>query len=92
MNETLKENKMMTKSERLVEALQKGEQLTARQIAARFGISNPTATISNLRLREGFAVYANEHKDTKGRVTTKYRLGKPSRKVVAAGYRALAQA
>jgi predicted ArsR family transcriptional regulator len=91
MNETLKEKQMMTKSERLVEALKKGEQLTAAQIKARFGIANPTATVSSLRLNSGFAIYANEHTDTKGRVTVKYRLGNPSRAVVAAGYRALAQ-
>jgi predicted ArsR family transcriptional regulator len=90
-NETFKENKMtVTKQERLVEALKKGEQLTAAQIKARFGIANPTATVSDLRLRGGFAVYANQHKDTKGRVTTKYRIGTPSRAIVAAGYRALA--
>jgi predicted HTH transcriptional regulator len=85
-NETLKEKQMTTKSksERLVEALSKGEQLTAAQIKARFGIANPTATISDLRLRGGFAVYANEHK-----TGVKYRLGTPSRAVVAAGYRAL---
>jgi len=92
VNETLKEKQMttLTKSERLVQALRKGEQLTAAQIKARFGIANPTATVSDLRLRGGFAVYANEHTDTKGRVSTKYRLGNPSREVVAAGYRALA--
>lgn len=89
-NETFKGKNMMTKSERLVEALKKGEQLTAAQIKARFGIANPTATVSDLRLRGGFAVYANEHTDTKGRMTVKYRLGNPSREVVAAGYRALA--
>ncbi len=81
-----------TKTQRLVEALQNGEELTAKQIKARFGIANPTATVSDLRLRSGFAVYANERKDTKGRVTTKYRMGRPSRAVVAAGYRALAAA
>ena len=80
----------VTKQERLVEALKKGEQLTAAQIKARFGIANPTATVSSLRLNSGFAIYANEHKDTKGRVSTKYRLGTPSRAIVAAGYRALA--
>ena len=92
VNETLKEKQMTTvsKSERLVQALRKGEQLTAAQIKARFGIANPTATVSDLRLRGGFAVYANEHTDTKGRVSVKYRLGNPSREVVAAGYRALA--
>ena len=81
----------ITKSERLVKALRKGEQLTEAQIKARFGIANPTATVSDLRLRSGFAIYANEHTDTKGRITVKYRLGNPSREVVAAGYRALAQ-
>jgi len=79
----------VTKQNRLLEALQNGEQLTAAQIRARFGIANPTATVSDLRFN-GFAVYANRRTDTKGRVTTKYRLGTPSRKVVAAGYRALA--
>lgn len=77
-----------TKQARLLEALRNGEQLTAKQISARFGVKNPTATVSDLRYA-GFAVYANQHKDTKGRVTTKYRLGTPSRAVIAAGFRAL---
>ena len=78
-----------TKQGRLLEALQSGEQLTAAQIRARFGIANPTATVSDLRFA-GFAVYCNRRTDSKGRVTMKYRLGTPSRRVVAAGYRALA--
>jgi predicted ArsR family transcriptional regulator len=89
-SEILKENKMtLTKQARVLEALQSGEQLTAKQISARFGVKNPTATISDIRFA-GYAVYANMHKDTKGRVSTKYRLGKPSRAIVAAGYKALA--
>jgi len=80
--------KTITKQSRLLEALRSGEELTAKQINARFGIANPTATVSDLRFA-GFAVYANEHKDTKGRQFTKYRLGTPSREIVAAGYRAL---
>jgi predicted ArsR family transcriptional regulator len=89
-NEIFKENKMIvTKQARVLEALKSGEQLTAKQIGARFGVKNPTATISDIRL-SGFAVYANKHTDTKGRVTTKYRLGTPSRAIVAAGYRAMA--
>jgi predicted ArsR family transcriptional regulator len=79
----------MTKQARLLNALKEGNRLTAKQIAARFGIANPTATVSALRF-SGYAIYANQHKDTKGRVTTKYRLGTPSRRIVAAGYRALA--
>ena len=79
----------LTKQARVLEALQSGEQLTAKQITARFGVKNPTATISDIRL-SGFAIYANKHTDTKGRVSTKYRLGRPSREIVAAGYKAMA--
>ena len=77
-----------SKQSRVLEALRKGEELTAKQIASRFGVKNPTATVSDLRFA-GFAIYANQHKDTKGRVTTKYRIGRPSRAIVAAGYRAM---
>lgn len=78
-----------SKTGKLLAALQNGEALTEGQIRVRFGLKNPRATVSDIRYA-GFAVYANQHKDTKGRVTTKYRLGKPSRAIVAAGYRALA--
>jgi DNA-binding MarR family transcriptional regulator len=88
-NEILKENKMIvTKQTRVLEALQSGEELTAKQISARFGIKNPTATISNIRL-SGFAVYANKRTNKLGGTYTKYRLGTPSREVVAAGYKAM---
>jgi len=78
-----------TKSSRLLEALMNGEELTGAQIRARFGIANPTATVSDLRF-DGFAIYANPKTDSKGRTKIKYRLGTPTRTVVAAGYRALA--
>lgn len=78
----------VTKQQALLEALQRGEQLTAKQITHRFGIANPTATVSDLRFA-GFAVYANKRTNRRGDTYTKYRLGTPSRAVVAAGYRAL---
>lgn len=78
----------MSNKARVLEAFQKGEKLTAAQIKARFGVKNPTATVSDLRY-DGYAIYANQHTDTKGRVSTKYRLGKPSRAIVAAGIRAM---
>lgn len=80
----------MTNQDRVIEALKAGEKLTGKQIRARFGVANPRATISDLRMN-GYPIYLNKHTDTKGRVTRKYRLGTASRKVVAAGYRALAQ-
>lgn len=79
----------MTMTDRVLEALKAGEQLTEAQIRARFGAKNPRALVSSLRMK-GYAVYANAHKDTKGRETTKYRIGAPRRAVVAAGYKALA--
>lgn len=80
----------VTKKEAVLEALRNTDRgLTAAQIEARFGVGNVRATISDLRL-DGYAIYANRRTDTKGRTKTFYRLGTPSRRVVAAGYRALA--
>lgn len=82
-------NQNQTKTQKFIEALFNGEALTPSQITARFGIANPSATVSDLRYDFGLAVYANQRKNSKGQRVTKYRLGKPTRRVVAAGYRAL---
>ena len=82
--------KSESKSFKLYQALRAGEALTEAQIAARFGLKNPTATISSLRLNHGVCVYADEHFDTHNRRTVKYAIGKPSRKLISAGYRAMA--
>ena len=66
-----------------------GESLTASQIGKRFSIKNPTATISEIRYA-GFPVYANTRKAGNGVRVTEYRHGKASRKIVAAGYKAIA--
>jgi len=80
----------VTQKQKLRIAFFKGAELTAKQMTARFGIAAPRKVVSNLRLEDGLPIYANKHVDTKGRKTTKYRLGTPSRKVIAAGYRAIA--
>ena len=79
----------LTKQARVLEALKDGQKLTAKQISARFGVKNPTATVSDLRY-SGFAVYANSRKAGNGVQVTEYVLGKPSRRIVAAGYKAIA--
>ena len=85
-------NNTVTKQDRVLEALQSTNRgLTAAQIEARFGVGNARSTVSALRMK-GFAIYANQRTDTKGRTKTFYRLGTPSREVVAAGYRAIAAA
>ena len=79
-----------TKQGKLFKALVlDGEVLTASQIKKRFSIANPRATISDIRYA-GFAVYANSRTAGNGVRVTEYKHGKASRKLVAAGYKALA--
>jgi len=80
---------MVSNTDRVLEVLKTGEQLTAKQIMSRFNLANPHATISSLRMK-GYAIYLNERKNAKGEVTKKYRLGNPTRQIVAAGIKALA--
>lgn len=63
--------------------------VTAAQLEAWLSVGNVRATISDLRF-DGYAIYTNRNTDSKGRTKTFYRLGRPSRAIVAAGYRALA--
>ena len=80
----------VTKVEKVFEALvNRGEELTAAQIKTRYGVANPHDAIYQIR-QMGYAIYLNERKNSKGETVGKYRAGKPSRKLVAAGYRALA--
>lgn len=64
------------------------ETLTESQIAKRFGIKNPTATISVIRQR-GYAVYANQRTAGNNVQVTEYRHGEASRKMVALAYKAM---
>lgn len=73
---------------KIATALSKTE-MTAKQISARFNVANPYDAVYSLR-QEGFPVYLNNRQNSKGHQTRKYRLGTPSRKVVAAGYKSLA--
>lgn len=67
-----------------------GREATGKQMAARFGttVNTIAARVSELR-NQGYAIYANRKTDSQGRTATFYRLGTPTRAVVAAGYRAL---
>lgn len=75
----------MTKTASVLTALQNGEELTANQIRARFSVGNPHEAIRSLR-EKGHAIYLNERTNSKGELTQKYRLGTPSRKMVALAY------
>ena len=78
-----------TKTFKVLSALQSGERISASQAKKRFGVGNLSAEVSRIR-SHGFAVYTNSRKAGNGVQVTEYVLGKPSRKIVAAGYRAIA--
>lgn len=80
----------MNKVDRVFEALVVNkEELTAKQIAARYNVANPYDAIYQIR-NQGYAIYLNECVNSKGYVTLKYRHGTPSRQLIAAGYKAIA--
>jgi hypothetical protein len=78
-----------TKTYKLFTALHSGDAVTPAAAAKRFGIKNVSAEVSRIR-QAGFAVYANSRKAGNGVQVTEYVMGKPSRKIVAAGYKAMA--
>jgi len=76
-----------TKTYRVFSALKEGQTLTASQ-AKKMGVGNLSAEVSRIR-SHGFAVYTNSRKAGNGVQVTEYVLGKPSRKLVALGYKAM---
>jgi hypothetical protein len=63
--------------------------LTAQKMQALFGVANPSATIDDLR-KEGHAIYMNSRM-VNGEKVTFYRLGSPTKRMIAAGILALRQ-
>ena len=78
-----------TKTYKLFEAMYNGEAITAYCAEKRFGIKNISAEVSRIR-SSGYAVYRNTRVAGNNAKVTEYVIGKPSRKLVAAGYKALA--
>ena len=79
----------VTKTAKVIAALEDGVELTGNQISARYGVKNARALISSIRM-QGYPVYLNQRTNGFGDTYSKYRLGTPTRSVVAAGYQALA--
>lgn len=78
-----------SKTFKVFNALYNGETLTASQAEKRFGIKNLSAEASRIRAN-GYAVYTNSRKAGNGVTVTEYVMGKPSREIVALGYKAKA--
>lgn len=70
----------MTQNERIINWLSSGRSITARQ-ASTWGVKRLAARVHELR-GAGYSIYTN----TNSKGTTTYRLGRPSRAMVAAAY------
>lgn len=85
----MKRINLETKTGKIFTALQAGEKLTQSQALKRFGVKNLSAEASRIRAA-GYAVYANSRTAGNGVTVTEYELGRPSRRIVALGYKAAA--
>jgi len=77
-----------TKTFKLFNALYQGEKMTASAASKRFGIKNISTEVSRIR-QNGYAVYANTRVAGNHVQVTEYAIGRPSRKLIAAGYKAM---
>ena len=55
-----------TINQRVLEAFEKGQELTSKQIATRFGAGNPQSVVQSLRFA-GYPIYLNSKKNGDGR-------------------------
>jgi hypothetical protein len=78
-----------TKTFKVFNALINGDKLTASEARKRFGVGNLSAEATRIR-QAGYAVYANTRVAGNGVTVTEYELGRPSREIVALGYKAKA--
>ena len=77
----------ITIQEKVLNALNNGQALSSATIKNRFGAGNPGSVIQSLRFK-GYPVFLNTNSKTGCKV---YRTGKASKRVIGAGYKALAQ-
>jgi hypothetical protein len=64
--------------------------LTANKMRSLFGVKNPSAVIDDLR-KDGNAIYLNTRVNANGEKVSFYRLGTPTKRMIAAGIFALRQ-
>ena len=78
-----------SKTFKVFTALYNGKALTPAQAKHDLGVGNLAAEASRIR-QAGYAVYTNTRKAGNGVQVTEYVMGKPSREIVALGYKAKA--
>jgi len=83
--------KTTTIQERVLSALVDGKALTSADIKNRYKAGNPQAVIQALRFA-GHPIFLNTRKNSRGTMVSRYVMGtKAPRKVIGAGYKAMAK-
>ena len=77
-------SKSISVTSRILTYLKTGADITQVQARKRFGITNVRARMSELR-QAGYSIYLNEKTTANGRTIKAYRLGTPTRLVIAVG-------
>ena len=77
-------SKYTSVTSRILTYLKTGADITQAQARKRFGITNVRARMSELR-QAGYAIYLNEKTTANGRTIKAYRLGTPTRLMIAVG-------
>ena len=81
--ENIMARKTLSKKVKVLNLLSKGSPVTWKALRSKFDLTSPRAMVDQLR-SEGHMIYINE--STKG---TSYRLGTPTKSIIAAGIRKL---
>jgi|TARA_Y100001937_G_scaffold23844_1_gene33949 DNA-binding IclR family transcriptional regulator len=75
--------KTLANSTKFLNALLRGQSVTWKEAQTKFNLSKPRAVVDKIR-EEGHCVYINKNKSG-----TYYRIGTPSKAIIAAGFAAL---
>ena len=75
--------KTLANSTKFLNAMLRGESVTWKEAQTKFNLSKPSAVVDKIR-EEGHCVYINKNKSG-----TYYRIGTPSKAIIAAGFAAL---
>jgi len=75
--------KTLANSTKFLNAMLRGDSVTWKEAQTKFNLSKPRAVVDKIR-EEGHCVYINKNKEG-----TYYRIGTPSKALIAAGFAAL---
>jgi len=80
--------KKVSKQAAFLAYLQKGNTVTYKQAKALFKLNEPSVAVTQLR-KQGYCIYSEDVVLSNGRPAVSYRIGEPTRELIAAGFAVL---